>query len=174
MKDHQVQQAFREKLALCTIIAFLMAAVAFLTFGFQSTICIAPQRSFPYNTLPTQQDVFSIAGITYFLPTNFVHPTLRLARNAIVGKDLTFLFPRNSTACNALGISRNPFTCTTAGVWPLAGKYVATFSSTKILAIQLLMHVILKHQPLFYRIFKKEVKLFCRGMMSKMHLKTGS
>ncbi|ORZ39097.1 chitin synthase-domain-containing protein [Catenaria anguillulae PL171] len=39
MPDPHVQQAWREKMALCTIIALLMAALAFLTFAFNAVLC---------------------------------------------------------------------------------------------------------------------------------------
>ncbi|KAJ3362204.1 Chitin synthase, class 3 [Allomyces arbusculus] len=39
MHDPDVQQAWREKMALCTIILVVMAALAFLTFGFNALLC---------------------------------------------------------------------------------------------------------------------------------------
>jgi hypothetical protein len=38
-KDEAIRIAFREKIALCTIIAFLMAITGFLTFGFNQAVC---------------------------------------------------------------------------------------------------------------------------------------
>ncbi|KAI8994321.1 hypothetical protein BC832DRAFT_520815, partial [Gaertneriomyces semiglobifer] len=39
MKNESVQQAFREKIALCTLIGVLMAMVGFLIFGFNDLVC---------------------------------------------------------------------------------------------------------------------------------------
>ncbi|KAI9101814.1 hypothetical protein DFS34DRAFT_567145, partial [Phlyctochytrium arcticum] len=41
MSDRAVQQAWREKLALCFIILAMCAALGFLTYGFVATVCIA-------------------------------------------------------------------------------------------------------------------------------------
>ncbi|RKP20153.1 hypothetical protein ROZALSC1DRAFT_21651, partial [Rozella allomycis CSF55] len=44
-RDKATQQGFREKIALCFIILILCAAVAFLTFGLQRTLCPPSESS---------------------------------------------------------------------------------------------------------------------------------
>ncbi|RKO92905.1 hypothetical protein BDK51DRAFT_10042, partial [Blyttiomyces helicus] len=39
MRDPLIQMAFREKIALCTIILFLTGAIGFTVFGFNKLIC---------------------------------------------------------------------------------------------------------------------------------------
>ncbi|KAI8851899.1 chitin synthase-domain-containing protein [Chytridium lagenaria] len=53
-RDRYVQQAFREKVALCTLIFLLMLIVGFLTFGFQNAVCLFKNDSFAYTSLRVQ------------------------------------------------------------------------------------------------------------------------
>ncbi|KNC97233.1 uncharacterized protein SPPG_07620 [Spizellomyces punctatus DAOM BR117] len=69
MHDPAVQQAWREKVALCTIITFMCGLLGFLTYGFVATACrtqetvgIDDVRASTPNTFPHR---FVINGIVY-------------------------------------------------------------------------------------------------------------
>ncbi|KAI9208189.1 chitin synthase, class IV [Polychytrium aggregatum] len=108
-RDVYIQQAFREKLALCVVIALLMFAVGFLTFGFQFVLC-------PPNAIPTYPylgpfpstvaisgtptKLFTIRGSIYYInPSKTSDPFLTNVVNLDGGTDLTFAIPSSNPAC---------------------------------------------------------------------------
>ena len=46
MDSNEMQRAWREKVALCSIVLYMCAGLAFITFGLQSAICQVEQFSF--------------------------------------------------------------------------------------------------------------------------------
>ncbi|KAJ3190989.1 hypothetical protein HK101_008193 [Irineochytrium annulatum] len=67
-RDANTQQAFREKIALCMIIFFLMCTVGFLTFGFTVVLCPNQRSTSSYGALGTfGGPVFAVHGRVYNL-----------------------------------------------------------------------------------------------------------
>ncbi|KAJ3015469.1 Chitin synthase, class 3 [Thoreauomyces humboldtii] len=60
MTESAVQQAWREKLALCMIILTMCGALGFLTYGFVATVCI-------------QQDIIGIDDFKAYTPATYPH-----------------------------------------------------------------------------------------------------
>ncbi|KAJ3175263.1 hypothetical protein HDU87_006345 [Geranomyces variabilis] len=89
-KDRAVQQAWREKLALCMIIVLMCGAVAFLTVGLRRVLC--PDSGFQ-ETIP----MFT-TGTSEFLPA---------APNAIVVDGLQYDFNRVQSSLLARGFTLN-------------------------------------------------------------------
>ncbi|KAJ1534713.1 Chitin synthase, class 3 [Nowakowskiella sp. JEL0078] len=99
-----VIQAFREKLALCILILGVMGGVGFITFGFNQTICGAPDTAFQISDVIGSQktSVFSIFGHVYD-SVSTVHPAIPDAdfndglggvismKKTVGGKDLSFM-----------------------------------------------------------------------------------
>ncbi|KAF7790264.1 hypothetical protein EIP86_001217 [Pleurotus ostreatoroseus] len=107
MKDPQVQQAWREKMALCFIIAILCVIVGFLTVGFQKVLCPENQQTTgkylrigsEANVLGVQGHVFNMTKIPAVQGVNFT----ALLKDP--GQDITSLFKRTAKdypACNGV------------------------------------------------------------------------
>ncbi|KAJ3041958.1 hypothetical protein HDV00_008467 [Rhizophlyctis rosea] len=111
-RDPTVQQAWREKLALCLIILFIMFWVAFLTFGLQPTICgksTSTESNTFFNqtdhTIPYRDDVM-INGFVFDF--NEVGSRLKERGNISMtadfyNTDITSLFQPTNDACAAFG-----------------------------------------------------------------------
>ncbi|KAI8914282.1 chitin synthase-domain-containing protein [Gorgonomyces haynaldii] len=111
-----VQQAWREKVALCLISAILCALLGFLTYGFQSTMCVKLPDKFNFKDFKgiDRPHMVSIRGKVYdmtsYLPTHSNLPTMKLQPqsandliNAATGVDATPYFPAAlSTTCQTL------------------------------------------------------------------------
>lgn len=108
-KDRAVQQAWREKVALCMIILLLCAGVAFLTVGLRRVLCpdstdehtrmfTKDQRQFN----PPPQDKVTIRGFEYSFP----EVKRNLQSNGITlgdewgGRDISRLFDTKGDGCN--------------------------------------------------------------------------
>ncbi|KAI9094831.1 Chs3 chitin synthase [Phlyctochytrium arcticum] len=121
MKDPLIQQAFREKIALCTIITLAMAFVGFITFGFNLVTCqhgIAPIR----HSQLANREYFAVRGKLYnagIVLTNIEgHPNVSINPAEIAGKDLSFLFPVVNGRCAATlggGQNKTPYACSLPG-----------------------------------------------------------
>ncbi|KAI8393599.1 chitin synthase-domain-containing protein [Radiomyces spectabilis] len=107
IRDKQMQQAWREKVALVQIIILLCAAVGFLTFGFNATVCgRQPNRIKPAGVA---NDQIIISGRAFDLKT-FRHPTPYpgvpgsgdLQEYGLGGKDLSFMFQVVNYHCKDL------------------------------------------------------------------------
>jgi chitin synthase len=115
--DPHVQQAYREKVALCLIIFFMMLIVGFLTFGFQTTVCV-PTDIVRYTELPSNNFV-AIHGQAWSIQGSNPHPVVLgqsidgLLRRA-AGSDLSALFPPSSTSGPCAGIGSSGANGTTA------------------------------------------------------------
>ncbi|KAJ3296492.1 hypothetical protein HDU79_006517 [Rhizoclosmatium sp. JEL0117] len=119
-KDPLVQQAWREKVALCIIIGFMMAIVGFMTFGFQNSVCPAVTSStthLRYLDITTGSNQIAMHGLLYAVSPsaskNHVGITNLLANAQ--GADVSLLFPppRGQGACRGLDNAQYPlFPCT--------------------------------------------------------------
>ncbi|KAI8621140.1 chitin synthase-domain-containing protein [Chytriomyces sp. MP71] len=117
-----VQQAYREKVALCIIIFLLMSIVGFLTFGFQIVVCPKTPINYTQYSNISVSDISNVAihGNVYSPKpgAGTVHPA-GVARgwvvssffDNIVGADVGLMFPpaRGTGACAAFD----------QNVWPL-------------------------------------------------------
>ncbi|CAL1707963.1 unnamed protein product [Somion occarium] len=107
LKDKQMRQAWREKMALCFIIAVLCGAVGFLTVGFQKVLCpLSAQSLSRFSRVGTNPNTLGVQGVLYNVTkipqvdgVNFQS----LLKNP--GQDITTLFERdaaNYPSCNGL------------------------------------------------------------------------
>ncbi|TFK44588.1 chitin synthase 1 [Crucibulum laeve] len=107
LKDAAVRQAWREKIALCFLIALLCSAVGFATVGFQKVLCpedgASDQRFLRVGSAP---GTLGVQGVIFNV-TAAKSPTgvdlFSLAKNP--GQDITALFERSAaqfTECNGL------------------------------------------------------------------------
>ncbi|KAJ3130813.1 Chitin synthase, class 3 [Physocladia obscura] len=122
--DVLVQQAFREKVALCIIIFILMCIVGFLTFGFQNVVCPLATDStihLSYEDLKPSNSSNNIAiHGTLYTTSSSDHDTYYGANIASVvaagnGGDFGLMFPpaRSTGSCAAFDQSVYPlFPCT--------------------------------------------------------------
>ncbi|KAJ3238065.1 Chitin synthase, class 3 [Chytriomyces hyalinus] len=149
-KDKLVQQAFREKVALCMIIAVMMGMVGFLTFGFQNIAC--PKTSektqfLPYRDLSSNSNSIAIHGFVWAI-SNKRHPDIGTIPSASLdrifqsskGADVGRMFPppRGAGACAGLDGGRYPlFSCAGSAVssgnsvWPDKGIIDAITNKTE-------------------------------------------
>ncbi|KAI9344519.1 chitin synthase-domain-containing protein [Zopfochytrium polystomum] len=128
-KDPYIQQAFREKLALCIIIFFLMLIVGFITFGFQSAVCVQTQ-TIDYIGFGKYGGMVAIHGGAWLLSSAKPHSdAYGQAVSSIVfasaGTDLSAMFPplpNSTSSCQSLKTVPK-FACTAFAsngtqVWP--------------------------------------------------------
>ncbi|KAJ7287739.1 glycosyltransferase family 2 protein [Mycena rebaudengoi] len=96
MRDKGTRQAWREKVALCLIIAVLCAAVAFITVGFQKVLCTdADQTNHNFIRVGSSPGTLGVQGIIYNVsaaksPANLSFTTL----SKTPGQDITSFFDR--------------------------------------------------------------------------------
>lgn len=99
MKDSNVRQAWREKIALCSIIGILCAGVGFATVGFQKVLCPENANSdarflrvgaIP-GTLGIQGVMFNVSSARSSDSVNFAH----LSQSS--GQDITSFFQRDAS-----------------------------------------------------------------------------
>ena len=141
MKDSLVRQAWREKLALCFIIAILCTAVGFATVGFQTLLC--PQNSSTdrhFISVGSTSNTLGIQGVIY----NITHAksTAQVDFSALAqqqsGQDITTYFQRDAsqfTACNHLSFHvavDSPCSSTTSCPLPPINAS-STFSSLSLI-----------------------------------------
>ena len=105
--NKESHQAWREKVALCIIIAFFSSLVGFLTFGLKLLLC-------PKDLLDSSFPLFNINGVAIQYPNVVISGSLydyslisaALAQNSIVltpdwiGQDITRLFKLESDHCS--------------------------------------------------------------------------
>lgn len=99
MKDPNVRQAWREKIALCFIIAVLCAVVGFATVGFQKVLCPENANSDArFIRVGSTPGTLGIRGVIYNVTsarsTDDVD-FIRLSRSP--GQDITTLFQRDAS-----------------------------------------------------------------------------
>ncbi|KAK9767165.1 Chitin synthase, class 3 [Basidiobolus ranarum] len=128
MKTAEVRQAWREKIALCTIIFFLWIAVGFLTFGFQQVLCGWDSLTRIKQGQVNATDVI-IHGRALQIES-FIHPDApgipaggNIAATS-AGRDLSFLFQNVNGYCKQILNSNrdmtNYFPCVTRSPETLA------------------------------------------------------
>ncbi|KAJ3280248.1 Chitin synthase, class 3, partial [Borealophlyctis nickersoniae] len=151
MRDPHIQQAFREKIALCIIIFLIMIVTGFMIFGFNHIVCRNNIKSIHLSALtdPKQRQFYAIRGVAYTPPVtnaaerlgnddyNFYRYHFNLAvRNItidypqVVQKELAPFFPIRGGACDAElnGDVTRHFSCSLAGTWPVAGSRTGGFT----------------------------------------------
>lgn len=127
LKDKAVQQAWREKMALCFIIGILCAGVGFATVGLQRVLC-PPQtlETERFISLGTTSGTLGISG-SMFNITQSTSPVSTVDFFALAkqlpGQDITTLFTRSAAdfpLCNGLNyrIAQDP-PCNSASPCPL-------------------------------------------------------
>ncbi|RUS18327.1 chitin synthase-domain-containing protein [Endogone sp. FLAS-F59071] len=114
LRDKAMQQAWREKVSLVTIIILLCTAVGFLTFGFNVTIC--GRELFRIRAKGVSLSQVVILGRAYQL-ASFRHPVpakgvasdgdLLASPARVGGKDLTFMFQNVNHNCKGLLVPDN-------------------------------------------------------------------
>ncbi|KAF9150239.1 Chitin synthase, class 3 [Linnemannia schmuckeri] len=106
----EIQQAWREKVALVSIIFMLCFTVGFLTFGFNVVLCGKEPNRIRHGHVDTQSAV--LLGRAYLLK-DFNHPTVpgitRTTSNLLTepfpdagGRDMTFMFQNINRACKGV------------------------------------------------------------------------
>ncbi|KAG0014838.1 Chitin synthase, class 3 [Podila clonocystis] len=120
MHTAEIQRAWREKIALVSLIVFMVMAVAFLTFGLQQALC-QDEQSGKFVAGSRQQDVI-VNGMGYYFNAQdsgngepvWMHPAVNKdvssekidimndRNNAAKGMDASFLFQDQASACEGL------------------------------------------------------------------------
>jgi chitin synthase len=97
----EVQQAWREKLALCLIIFLMCVMLGFITFGLQALLCgKTTENRFSFNSKYMKSDQFAVQGRWFTLPKN--HPDVSVEETGT--RDVTPLFLNSvslSPSCQA-------------------------------------------------------------------------
>ncbi|RKP05768.1 hypothetical protein THASP1DRAFT_25787, partial [Thamnocephalis sphaerospora] len=100
----QVQQAWREKMALVTIIVVLCGLVGFLTFGFQQVVCLNSLQRVPGGTIGETQAVihgkmYDLRGYSHPQVPGLTDGNLLEGSAAAGGKDLSLRFQLLNSNC---------------------------------------------------------------------------
>ncbi|KAI8918329.1 glycosyltransferase family 2 protein [Powellomyces hirtus] len=123
MKDHGLQIAFKEKIALCILIFLCMAFVGFITFFFNTLACSESGVSpINYKTL-NSSSYFAVRGAAYDLDEvlkipikkHALLPGVMIDYPQMKGQDLSALFPVVTSKCFEMQLT---LPCTVPGVWP--------------------------------------------------------
>lgn len=131
LKDKAVRQAWREKVALCIIIAFMCCVVGFITVGFQKVLC--PETTTTDNQFLRVNDTITgsstfgtlgIHGILYNVTKAKSPPDLDFALlSRVPGQDITPYFQREASSFKACKGIRSPIAtdppCSTVNPCPL-------------------------------------------------------
>ncbi|GJE89689.1 glycosyltransferase family 2 protein [Phanerochaete sordida] len=109
IRTPEQQRAWREKIGLLSIIAALMAAVGFLTFGFTETVCGKPPNRFHAGSIENASVI--IHGYDYDF-SKFKHPAggpfngqtnpLLEGNWHVAGADISFMFQNVNQNCKGL------------------------------------------------------------------------
>ena len=100
MKDFNVRQAWREKIALCSIICVLCAGVGFATVGFQKVLCPendnSSSRFIDVGAIP---GTLGVQGTMYNITSARSNDQVDFARlsESAPGQDITYLFQRDAS-----------------------------------------------------------------------------
>ncbi|CAK5265359.1 unnamed protein product [Mycena citricolor] len=100
LRDKQIRQAWREKMALCMIIAVLCGVVAFITVGFQKVLCTNTQAtSSRFIRMNTTAQTLGVQGVVFNIssaqsPSNLSFPALAAK---MPGQDITQYFARTTS-----------------------------------------------------------------------------
>ncbi|KAJ7072463.1 glycosyltransferase family 2 protein [Mycena amicta] len=99
MRDKNTRQAWREKLALCFIIAVSCAAVAFVTVGFQKVLCTNTQAlSSEFIRVGSRPGTLTVQGLVYSISTakNPTNISFTAISSRFPGEDVTQFFTRTA------------------------------------------------------------------------------
>lgn len=122
MKAKQVQEAWREKVALCITIFIFCLALGFLTFGFTTVVCQEKGVTIKYETVATKNNEndrwYIIHGTIYNVPEKYgTHDhsakNPENPMNTFATKDITVYFP-NTPTCDSIGFTYK-FSCRAPG-----------------------------------------------------------
>jgi len=126
MHTPEIQRAWREKIALVSLIVLMVLAVAFLTFGLQSALC-ADEQTGKFVAGSRPENVI-IQGMGYYLqPSDWMHPAINKDISdepldimntppyAAKGMDASFLFQGRAGGACAQFITRNTPTAPPTG-----------------------------------------------------------
>ncbi|KAH7888380.1 glycosyltransferase family 2 protein [Phlebopus sp. FC_14] len=147
-KDKSMIQAWREKIALCFIIAILCLGVGFVTVGTQKVLCPTSSNFNParYSTLGSVPGTLSVQGIIFNVTAAKSPPSINLDQltQQEPGQDITPYFTRSAaqySACNGLNFhvaTDNP--CSSSTSCPLGPlNSSATFSQLDMQQTSLLL-----------------------------------
>jgi chitin synthase len=124
MHSPDIRQAWREKVALVSIVFFLCLLLGFITFGFQYVTCgITSDRDPRISVRETGSSFVNIRGDLYNI-AKYQHPGNRVQLDLVGGKDVSWLFPLHSellpggvSACDLVPDSKPvKISCTVDGV----------------------------------------------------------
>ncbi|KIY50174.1 glycosyltransferase family 2 protein [Fistulina hepatica ATCC 64428] len=97
LKDHSVQQAWREKMTLCTVILILCGITGFITVGFQKVFCPeSAMNSDAYLSVGDEYGVLGVQGVVYNT-TKSSNSEIATLEDASVGQDITGYFNRTAS-----------------------------------------------------------------------------
>lgn len=117
MHHPQIQEAWREKVALCVVIVLLCGALAFLTFGFSIFVCTPPKNPvYKYELVkeandPVRRRFFLIHGQIYNVPeaaAKKIHPHAVDVFADFATQDISIYFPFSPTCPNIKFDCRSP------------------------------------------------------------------
>lgn len=101
LRDKGTQQAWREKMALCSIVLVLCAGVGFVTVGFQKMLCPAVQATSAekYVRMGSMAQTLGINGVL-FNTTSAISPAdVNFDQlSQVAGQDITTLFQRDAAS----------------------------------------------------------------------------
>ncbi|ORX99919.1 hypothetical protein K493DRAFT_323786 [Basidiobolus meristosporus CBS 931.73] len=124
MKRAEVRQAWREKMALCTIIFVVCASIGFLTFGFQQVLCSWDEVSRVKLDQVNATDIILHGRVLKL--TSLAHPAVpglsiedSIRPTGSSGQDVSFLFQSMNGHCSGVLKTRSAesyFPCITRGL----------------------------------------------------------
>ena len=149
MRNPNVQQAWREKMALVSIIVFMCILLAFITFGLEYVTCgLSDSRRGGYPVHIFNSELVNIRGELYSIK-DWQHPGTRVELFRVAGRDVSWMFPvypsylsNGRSACeNIPNVKTVAFSCTVDGVSMTGhchteGEYDQTINSLKYVGYQ--------------------------------------
>ncbi|RKO94774.1 chitin synthase-domain-containing protein [Blyttiomyces helicus] len=140
MHDKAVQQAWREKVALCTIVAFMCGFLAFITYGFVKIACNSnPSTTVSAVDIPTWSPSDPTVSHHFIVQGNVIDMS-RI--NAATGLDISPYFaqyPLLPAICAPYEVSRPTDTCSTSDFSPIVHCHDATSVNNWLSTYQLLV-----------------------------------
>jgi chitin synthase len=131
MHNEQVRRAWREKVGLCTIAFILCTALAYLTFAFQNTTCVADKVHFMYKTVlkhPDAHQVIIHGGLYNSTSSLATHQSLPYFQSHLeyydyidraAGLDISAFFPVDiGDTCASLLTSQYSVQCSDSANFP--------------------------------------------------------
>jgi chitin synthase len=138
MKDKQIQQAWREKIALCFLILCLCGAVGFATVGLQSVFCPQQQTAdtSKFLELGAVPGTLAVQGFLFNITQSNPTPSVNFytLASSFPGQDITYDFTRSASdfpACSGLSykVATDP-PCSSSLTCPLGNLNASSTYST--------------------------------------------